>query len=117
VSRSADRSVSVPWAKPLTVGVVREVFAFEGVPLRRLRRWRDLASRRPVSFVPGDASHGAVLWVTVYGRDAVERSLGLYMTNEGFETIRVRNVLISFAPNSAVVGRVSAAVARLREMD
>ena len=66
--------------------------------------------------MPGDLSHFGRFSVTVYGRDAAERPLGLYLTNAGFETARVRNVVISFAPDSAVVHHVLAAVARLRKM-
>ena len=113
---SGDLDVSIQSTKPLTVAAVRDVFAAEGVALRR-PRWRDRASKRPVHLVPGDLSEFGLFSVTVYGRDGVQRPLGLYMTNAGFETVRVRNVVISFAPDSAVVRHVSAAVARLRKMD
>jgi hypothetical protein len=114
MSRIDGLKRSAPSARPLTVSDVREMFALEGVSLRR-PRWRDLASRRPVHLFPDDVSQGALFSVTVYGRDAVERPLGLYITNQHFETVRVRNVLISFAPDSAVARHISAAVARLRE--
>jgi hypothetical protein len=74
-------------------------------------------SKRPVPLVPGDLSQFGLFSVTVYGRDAVERPLGSYMANAGFETVRVRNVVISFAPDTAIARHVSAAVARLRKVD
>jgi hypothetical protein len=101
---SGDLGVSAQSAKPLTVANVLEAFAVEGVALRR-PRWRDRASRRPVPLVPSDPSQ-FLFSVTVYGRDAAERPLGLHMANAGFETVRVQNVVISYAPDSAVVHHV-----------
>jgi hypothetical protein len=100
--------------RPLTVDTVMQAFAAEGIPFKQLAGTRQAP---PITLIPANLPDFPLFAASVYGADAVARPLGLVITNVGHETVRIRNVVVSYAPESAVAAQVSAAIERLRNDD
>jgi len=99
-------------AGALTVSDVRDAFAQEGIPLRDLPGKSE--ADVPSILIPVDHAQSQALVASIYGPDQATGDLGLGIANQGFETVRVRNVVVSFAPSGSAVQQVRAAIESLR---